>query len=123
MIPSANNGNQFLLLALPINFTPINTIWSQCKIHKCCLSSIAIVQSLFSSTLLLILFVFAFSTMADHQQQGNEARGCGMFDFLKNKNEETSQDAAMVDVETKEGMPTFVEKLQEAHSDSSSVSS
>ncbi|GAY46083.1 hypothetical protein CUMW_094230 [Citrus unshiu] len=60
--------------------------------------------------------------MADHQQQGNEARGCGMFDFLKNKNEETSQDAAMVDVETKEGMPTFVEKLQEAHSDSSSSS-
>ncbi|KAL9417445.1 hypothetical protein AB3S75_040433 [Citrus x aurantiifolia] len=60
--------------------------------------------------------------MADHQQQGNEARGCGMFDFLKNKNEETSHDAAMVDVETKEGKPTFVEKLQEAHSDSSSSS-
>ncbi|ESR35734.1 hypothetical protein CICLE_v10029952mg [Citrus x clementina] len=45
--------------------------------------------------------------MADHQQQGNEAKGCGMFDFLKNKNEEKSQDAAMVDVETKEEKPAF----------------
>lgn len=61
--------------------------------------------------------------MADHQQQGNEARGCGMFDFLKNKNEEKSQDAAMVDVETKEEKPAFVENLQQAHSNSSSVSS
>lgn len=125
MIPLANNANQFLVLALPINLTPINTTSSQCKIHKCCLSSIAshLSKSLFSFTWLLILFVSAFSTMADHQQQGNEAKGCGIFDFLKNKDEEKSQDATMVDVETKEEKSTFAEKLQSSHSNSSSVSS
>lgn len=66
--------------------------------------------------------------MADHDHpQGNDAKGCGMFDFFKKKDEEKSQDdVTMADadqVKEKDEKPAPTETLQRSHSDSSSVSS
>lgn len=66
--------------------------------------------------------------MAERQAQGNEEKGCGMFDFLKKKDEEKSQeDVITADVERKdqgkEEKHTPAGTLQKSHSSSSSVSS